>query len=73
MRTYSIELRERNYPVFTGKFNAYIAVYGQLSGEFLGLVEKPLKMDVAESEMPALLESAEAFIWDNKHCPYSKW
>lgn len=73
MRTYAVELRERNYPAFTGRYNAYIAVYGQLSGEYLGSVEMPLKMDIDENEVPALLESAEEFIWDNKHCPVSVW
>lgn len=73
MRTYSIELRERNYPKFEGRYNAYVSVWGQLSGDYLGNIEKPLKMDVSKEDIPALLLNAEQFIWDNKYCPVSIW
>lgn len=72
MRTYSIELRERNYPTFEGRYNAYVGVYGQLSGDFLGLIEKPLKMDVTHNDLPELMLSAETFIKGNNH-PVSIW
>ena len=73
MRTYGVELRERNYPTFEGKYNAYISVYGQLSGEYLGNIETPLRMDVSAEDVPELLETAEAFIFENKYTPVSIW
>lgn len=73
MRTYSIELRERNYPAFEGRYNAYISCYGQLSGCYLGNIEEPLKMDVCEDDLPELLLNAESFIQSHKHVPVSIW
>lgn len=73
MRTYSIELRERNYPTFTGRYNAYISVWGQLSGDYLGNIEEPLKMDITENEVPELLLNAEQFIEDHRYCRVSIW
>jgi hypothetical protein len=72
-RTYGIELRERNYPKFEGKYNAYISVYGQLSGQFLGLIETPIKTDITEEEAPELLNIAEQFIIDHKFCTPTIW
>lgn len=72
-RTYSIELRERNYPKFEGRYNAYVSIYGQLSGQYLGNIETPLKMDISPEDMPELLEIAENFIFENRYTPVSKW
>jgi hypothetical protein len=72
-RTYSIELRERNYPKFEGRYNAYVSTYGQLSGEYLGNIETPLKMDITPEDMPELLAMAENFIFENRYTPVSKW
>lgn len=73
MRTYSIELRERNYPKFEGRYNAYVSCYGQLSGQYLGNIEEPLKYDVDQSDIPDLLLNAENFISNNKYVPVSIW
>ena len=73
MRTYSIELRERNYPTFEGRYNAYVSVYGQLSGQYLGNIEEPIAMDVTEDNLPDILLNAENFIQSNKYCPVSIW
>ena len=73
MRTYSIELRERNYPTFEGRYNAYISCYGQLSGDYLGNIEAPIKLDVDYSDIPELLNNAESFIMVNRHVPVSIW
>lgn len=73
MRTYSIELRERNYPTFEGRYNAYVSVYGQLSGQYLGNIEEPIAMDVTEDNLPDILLNAESFIQLNKNCPVSIW
>jgi len=73
MRTYSIELRERNYPKFEGRYNAYVSCYGQLSGQYLGNIEEPIKMNVTESDIPDLLLSAESFIKEKSHTPVSVW
>ena len=72
-RTYGIELRERNYPSFEGKYNAYVSVYGQLSGQYLGNFETPLKTDITPEELPQLLEMAENFIFQNRFSFVSKW
>ena len=72
-RTYGIELRERNYPKFEGKYNAYISVYGQLSGQYMGCIEEPLKTDITEAESIDLLNEAEKFIYNNRHTPVSIW
>lgn len=61
-RTYGIELIERNYPAFEGKYNAYVEVYGSFTGDFMGLVETPLKMDVTPLELPVLANMLEEFI-----------
>lgn len=73
MRTYSIELRQRNYPTFEGRYNAYISCYGQLSGQYLGNIEHPIKLDVIESDVPELLINAGQFILDNRNVPVSIW
>ncbi len=73
MRTYSIELRERNYPVFAGRYNAYMAVYGPLSGEYMGLIETPIKLDITENDVPELLLNGEKFVKDNACCKVSVW
>lgn len=72
-RTYSIELRKRNYPTFEGKYNAYVACYGQLSGQYLGLIELPIKTNITENDLPEILLGAENFISDNSHVPCSIW
>lgn len=72
-RTYSVELLPRNYPTFEGRYNAYIAVYGQLSGQYMGMIEEPIKLDVNESDVPELLLNAEQFIIDNRYAPVSIW
>ncbi len=64
-RTYGIELRERNYPTFEGKYNAYIAVYGELSGDYLGSIETPVKMNVTPCEIDNLINVAEPFIYSH--------
>lgn len=61
-RTYGIELRERNYPTFEGRYNAYVEVYGQLTGDFIGLIEEPLKMDVVPSDLPELANMLGDFV-----------
>jgi hypothetical protein len=63
-RTYGIELRERNYPTFEGRYNAYVSVYGQLSGDYLGNIEKPLKMDISKDDLfaPELINEAMELI-----------
>lgn len=63
-RTYDIELRERNYPSFEGRYNAYVGVYGQLSGEYMGNIEQPLKMDIEHDELfnPELINAAMQLI-----------
>lgn len=61
-RTFGIELRERSYPKFEGKYNAYVAVYGQLTGDYLGSIPEPLAMDIAEDEAINLIPAAEALI-----------
>lgn len=73
MRTYSIELRERNYPTFEGKYNAYLGVWGQLSGDYLGCIEQPIKMDITENEVSELLLNGEQFVKDHAHCKVSIW
>jgi hypothetical protein len=72
-RTYQIELRERNYPKFECKFNAYIAVFGQLSGDYMGSIEKPIATDITEDSVPGLLLTADKFIEDNRYYPVSIW
>lgn len=64
MRTYSIELRARTYPAFSGTYNAYVACYGQLSGEYLGACDKPIAMDIREEEASDLLSQVEAFVYE---------
>lgn len=61
-RTYGIELRERTYPKFEGKYNAYVMVFGQLSGDYLGSIEQPLKMDITEDEIFNLIPEAEQLV-----------
>jgi len=61
-RTYGIELRERNYPTFEGRYNAYVACYGQLSGDYLGCLPTPLAMDVTPDEAPDLAIMAAEYI-----------
>lgn len=73
MRTYYIELRERNYPTFNGKYNAYMAVFGQLSGDYLGLIETPIKQDITENDVPKLLLKGEQFVKDHAYCKVSVW
>jgi hypothetical protein len=68
-RTFSIELRERNYPTFEGKYNAYVAVWGQLSGQYLGAIDTPIKSDITEDEAPQLLNELEAFISSHNVIP----
>jgi len=65
-RTYGIELRERNYPSFEGRYNIYVSVYGPLSGDYLGNIEQPLKMNVVEDELfnPALINEAINLIYN---------
>lgn len=72
MRTFTVELRERNYPKFEGRYNAYVGVYGQLSGEYLGAIEQPLAMDIDESNVSDLLLTAEKFVQSNNN-PVSIW
>lgn len=72
-RTYSIDLFERNYPSFQGRYDAYIAVYGQLSGDFVGWFGTPLKMDVTKNDMPELLRMAERFVKDHAYSKVSIW
>jgi hypothetical protein len=64
-RTYQIQLRERNYPKFEGRYNAYVNVFGQLSGDYLGTIEQPLKMDVTADCLTdtALIKDAEKLIF----------
>lgn len=62
---YGIELRERNYPTFEGRYNAYIQVFGSLSNQFLGLIEEPLKFDVTPDEVPELQNMIEDFLKKN--------
>lgn len=73
MRTYSLDFREQNYPKFEGLYNVYIAVYGQLSGEYLGSIERPLAMSQTEENASELLLNAEQFINDNRYTPVSIW
>lgn len=72
-RTYSIELRERNYPTFEGKYNAYVSCYGQLSGQYLGNIELPIATNVTDQDIPQILLNAESFILENKYVPVSIW
>lgn len=72
-RTYGIELIERNYPEFLGKYNAYVSVYGQLSGNYMGCIEEPLKVEVTEEEIPNLLNQVEEFLKNNRYTPVSIW
>lgn len=71
-RTYQIELRERSY-ANDGKCNAYLAVYGQLSGDYMGCIEEPIKFEITENEVPELLLDAEDFVFRHKHCRVSIW
>lgn len=64
-RTYGIELRERNYPTFEGRYNAYISVYGQLTGDYLGNIETPIAMDVTPENVQDLISKAEPFIYSH--------
>lgn len=73
MRTYSVELRERNYPTFEGRYNAYVSVYGQLSGQYLGNIDTPLKMDVCPDDVPELITAAEEFIMSNPNHQVAIW
>jgi len=73
MRTYSLNFRERNYPKFEGKYNVYISVYGQLSGQYLGDIEEPAAMNVTEADAPAILEGAENFVMNHRNTPVSIW
>lgn len=62
-RTYSIELKECNYPTFEGKHNVYIGVFGQLTGEYLHNIDSlPLASKVtieqATEMQTALIEKA---------------
>jgi len=61
-RIYGIELRERNYPEFTGKYNAYVEIYGALENQYIGLIEIPLKMNVSPEDLPELLNMIPDFI-----------
>ena len=72
-RTFGLELRERNYPTFEGRYNAYISVYGQLSGDYMGNIETPLRMDVSIDELPQLLSEAEQFVTEGKNHRVSVW
>jgi hypothetical protein len=72
-RTFGLELRERNYPIFEGRYNAYISVYGQLSGDYIGNIETPLRMDVSIDELPQLLLEAEQFVTEGKNHRVSVW
>lgn len=72
MRTYGIELRERNYPTFEGKYNAYVACYGQLSGNYLGCIDIPLAMDINESDAANLIADAEKLIFTSNR-PAAIW
>lgn len=71
-RTYGIELRERNYPRFEGRYNAYMAIYGQLSETYLGTIESPMAMDITPDDLPQLLEDAEIYIRGNT-AAFSIW
>lgn len=57
MRRYSVNLRERDYPTFEGRYNAYISVYGQLSDKYLGDIEYPIAMDVTPDDIPFILNT----------------
>ena len=72
-RTYGIELRERNYPQFEGKYNDYISVYGQLSGQYMGCIEEHFKINITENQAPEFTKDIEQFIQDNKYRPVSIW
>jgi len=63
-KQYGIALRERNYPTFEGKFNAYVEVYGALSEKFLGYIDTPIKEDVTAQEIPQIQNMIEDFIKD---------
>lgn len=69
MRTYGIELRERNYPAFEGKYNAYVACYGQLSGDYLGCIETALASDITEEQAIDLVPNAEKLIFTSYSRP----
>lgn len=69
-RTYGIELRERNYPKFEGRYNAYVSVYGQLSGNYLGAIPEPVKMDISEDyNATELINEAERLIMSGRYKP----
>ena len=63
MRTYSLEFRPQDYPTFKGLYNVYIAVYGLLSGEYLGSISEPLKIGFKPGDNTSeLIESANKLI-----------
>jgi len=69
-RTYGIELRERNYPAFEGRYNAYVSCYGQLSGQYLGAIPEPVKMDIGEDQdATELIAAAEKLIMSGIYSP----
>lgn len=72
MRTYSVELRERNYPKFEGRYNAYINVYGQLSGEYMGMIEEPLAMDLIPENVSDILNNTDLKKFVH-NAQFSKW
>lgn len=68
MRTYSIELKECNYPKFDGKYNIYIGVFGQLTGEFLHNIDSlPIASKITKQQaidlQNILIEKAENVIF----------
>ena len=72
-KTYGIELRPRNYPKFLGRYNAYLSIYGQLTGQYLGCIEIPMQTDITEAEAPELSNIAEQFIKDHKYFTPKIW
>ncbi len=71
-RTYAIELRERNYPTFEGRYNAYVSVYGQLSGQYLGAIPYSIASDITENEVPEILLNADKFVMQS-NCRAEIW
>jgi len=67
-RTYSIELKERDYPFFDGTHNVYIGVFGQLTGEFLHTIDSlpiasKLTIEQAADMQTNLIEKATNVIF----------
>jgi hypothetical protein len=71
-KQYGIELHERNYPKFEGRYNAYITVYGELSEQYIGKIEEPLKLDVCKDEIYNLANLIPDFIANNNY-KISNW